>query len=144
MSCKVAFYKGLSAPNRDWTDWLICKWTKGQYSHTELIVNGFMYSSSPRDGKVRCKPHKIDNKTWDYIEVEANQKDILEFFKMTKGDKYDWFGILGFIIPIKDRTHDWFCSEWVSNALKISGCKKLWTKEPSKISPNKLYKILKD
>ena len=141
---KVAFYKGLSAPRRDWTDWLICKWTKGQYSHTELIINGFMYSSSPRDGRVRAKPHKIDNKTWDYIEVEASKENILTFFKMTKDDKYDWFGILGFIIPIKDRTHNWFCSEWVSNALKISGCKKLWTKESSKISPNKLYSLLKE
>jgi len=52
-------------------------------------------------------------------------------------------GMVGFILPLKDREKEWFCSEWVSNALKISGCKKLWTKEPNKISPNKLYKILK-
>jgi len=61
---------------------------------------------------------------------------------MTKDKKYDWFGIFGFVIPTKDRTNRWFCSEWVSNALKISGCEKLFTKNPSKISPNELYKIL--
>ena len=142
MNCKIAFYKGLTAPHRDWTDWVICKWTRGPYSHVELVIDGFMYSSSPRDGSVRRKPHKVDNTTWDYVDVDINQKNVLEFYNMTDGDKYDWAGILGFIIPIKDRTHNWFCSEWVSNALKIAGYSPLWPKEPSKISPNKLFKLL--
>ena len=142
MSCKVAFYKGLSAPHRDFFDWVICKWTRGKYSHVELIIDGFMYSSSPRDGRVRKTQHTTDNKSWDYVEVEIKEANVIDFFNMTQGNKYDWLGILGFIIPIKDRTNEWFCSEWVSNALKISGCKKLWKLEPSKISPNRLYKIL--
>ena len=141
--CKVAFYKGLSAPGRDWTDWLICKWTHGPYSHVELVIDGDGYSSSPEDGKVRKTKHTIDEETWDYIDIEyLNESDILKFFMMTKGSKYDWLGILGFIIPFKDRTNKWFCSEWVSNAMKISGCVRLWKLEPSKISPNKLYRIL--
>ena len=145
MSCKVAFYKGLTASYRNFTDWLICKWTRGPYSHVELIIDGFMYSTNPRDGKVRVKEHTFDEKTWDYIEIEnVDVEKIKEFFKMTKSEKYDWLGILGFVIPFKDRTERWFCSEWVSNALKIAGCKKLWKQEPSKISPNKLYEILKD
>ena len=141
---KLAFYKGLSAPNRNWQDKLICLWTKGQYSHVELIVYDYMYSSSPTSGKVRKEPHTIDNDVWEYVSIDnVNTDNILEFFELTKGKKYDWLGILGFIIPLKDRTDKWFCSEWVSNALKISGYKNLWIQEPSKISPNKLYKIVK-
>ena len=144
MSCKIAFYKGLSAPGKDWTDWLICKWTRGPYSHVELVIGDYMYSSSPRDGKVRRKTHIFDDKTWDYVEIDnINEQNIIEFYDITRGNNYDWLGILGFIIPIKDRTNKWFCSEWVSNALKISGYEKLWKQEPSKISPNKLYRILK-
>ena len=103
-----------------------------------------MYSTSPRDGEVRKKEYIYNENVWDYLEVkDVNVDKILTFYKMTKGLKYDWLGILGFILPFQDRTNRWFCSEWVSNALKISGYKKLWVKEPSKISPNKLYKILK-
>ena len=140
---KIAFYKGLSAPGRDWTDWLICRWTRGKYSHVELIIEGYMYSTSPRDGKVRRKKHIEDNETWDYIEVkDIEVKHIIKFYNMTADEKYDWLGILGFVIPLKDRTNKWFCSEWVSNSLKIAGYEKLWKLEPSKISPNKLYKLL--
>ena len=138
---QLAFYKAKG----NYKDKLIRIWTNGQYSHVEIIIDGYMYSSSPRDGGVRKKKHTYNTDKWEYINIKFIKKNnIIEFFKMTKKDKYDWFGILGFIIPIKDRTHDWFCSEWVSNALKISECKKLWTKEPSKISPNKLYNILKE
>ena len=103
-----------------------------------------MYSSSLRDGGVRKKKHIYDFNKWKYLNIGfVEENNILDFFKQTNGDKYDWLGILGFIIPFKDRTNEWFCSEWVANALKISECKKLWTKEPSKISPNELYKIIK-
>jgi hypothetical protein len=140
---KVAFYKA-NQPHADWKDKLIALYTKGKYSHVELIISDIMYSTSPRDGEVRAKKHKFDENVWDYIEIDNIEiSKVIEFFKMTKDQKYDWMGILGFIIPFKDRTNCWFCSEWVSNALKISGCKKLWKQEPSKISPNKLYKILK-
>jgi len=141
---KVAFYKS-NQPKADYQDKLIAWWTGGIYSHTELIIDGYMYSTSPRDKTVRKKEHIYNEDIWDYVEVGNVDVDkILTFFEMTKNQKYDWLGILGFIIPFKDRTDKWFCSEWVSNALKIAGCKKLWLQEPSKISPNKLYDILKN
>jgi len=140
---QVAFYKA-NQPYADWTDRLIAFYTKGKYSHTELIIDDFMYSTSPRDGKVRKKKHIYCENIWDYVEVKNIEKEkILEFFELTKGQKYDYIGILGFVIPFKDRSNEWFCSEWVSNALKIAGYKNLWTKEPSKISPNHLYKLLR-
>jgi hypothetical protein len=139
---KVAFRK---AKNENWGKKLIALWTKGKYSHVELIIGDKQYSSHISDGGVRCKKHIYNEDLWDYVEVpNIRVKDILQFYSITKGDKYDLLGIAGFVIPFKDRTNEWFCSEWVSNALKISGYKKLWNQEPSKISPNKLYKILKD
>jgi len=139
----LAFYKGNSKNNGKLYSKLIRWWTKGPYSHVEIILDGYMYSSSPRDGGVRRKKFKGKNDHWDFIEINnLKEKNILEFYNQTKENKYDFFGILGFILPFKDRTNEWFCSEWCSNALKISGYKKLWKLEPSKISPNKLYKIV--
>jgi len=140
----IAFYKA----NTDYAeidDKLIAWWTRGDYSHVELVINNnVMISSSGRDGGVRIKKHTYNTDQWKYISIDIEPKYIKEFYEQTKNDKYDFLGILGFIFPIKDRTNKWFCSEWVSNVLKISGCKKLFTLEPSKISPNELYYILKE
>jgi len=135
---KLAFYKGEGTVYSKLIRW----WTRGKYSHVEIVVGSYQYSSIEGIG-VRKEWHKYDRSEWDYVDVyDLNIDDVLEFFEMTKGHKYDKIGILGFIIPLKDRTNEWFCSEWCSNALKISGYKVMWNKEPSKISPNKLYKML--
>ena len=139
---KVAFYKA-HGPYAQWDDKLIAWWTNGSYSHVEIVIDNYQYSSYQPDGGVRKKEHIVDDKVWNYIEIDnIDEQKILEFFEMTKGEKYDWLAIFGFVIPFKDRSNEWECSEWCSNALKISGCKKLWKHEPSKLSPNKLYKIL--
>ena len=137
----IAFYKA-NQSKADWQDKLIAKYTKGKYSHVEIVIDSYMYSSSPRDGGVRRKKHIVNNEIWDYISLPIKANNILEFYNQTKNNKYDWLGILGFILPFKDRTNEWFCSEWCSNALKIGEYKDLFIHEPSKISPNKLYDIL--
>lgn len=130
----------------------IAKWTKGPYSHVELIYRDDSdkrlkeFTADPKEGKVRIKDFEKDlNKyCWDFVAFDITEKE-WEMFKTYMGqvlnDKYDWFGIFGFIIPIKDRERDWFCSEVNSNFLKILGEITLWTKEPSRISPNLLKEI---
>jgi hypothetical protein len=140
----VAFYKK-DAPHADWTDKLIAWWTKGEFSHVELVIDNYMYSTSPRDGKVRCKFHKFDEKTWYYKDLEITEdayKRFIEFFNLTEGLKYDWWGIFGFILPFADREDRYFCSEWVTKALIILGITKVFLLEPSKTSPNKLERTL--
>jgi len=142
---QIAFYKGLSSPTADWQDKIICWWTKGPYSHVELIIDGYMYSTSPRDKKVRVKPHKFDENKWEYVILNINDDKIDEFkafFEQTKGLPYDWAGILGFVIPLADKEKKYFCSEWVTKALIIMNMRKLYKIEPSKTSPNRLYKLL--
>jgi len=144
----IAFYK---ADRKDATliDKLIAWYTKGKYSHVEILLNIdnvlMQCSSSPRDGHVRCKPHKYNEDHWDYLKVPVENLDrIIEFYESIKGQPYDWFGILGFILPTQDRSDRWFCSETVANALKIDGFKPMWYLEPSSISPNRLYKLIID
>jgi hypothetical protein len=143
---KLAFYK---AHQGNLIDKIIGWWTNGEYSHTEIIVGNnlddlIMYSASGIDGGVRKKPHKYNPNKWEYIDIDLNLNILNEIYNKTKDCKYDYLGILGFILPLQDRQNKWFCSEWVSNVLKCSGDKRLYLKEPSKLSPNKLYKIIKD
>lgn len=137
----LAFYK---APG-DMSDKLIRWWTKSKYSHVELVTDDYstMYSSSGMDGGVRKKPHQYDTDIWTYVEVSVSEELVKDIFSETNGFKYDWFGILGFILPLQDRTNRWFCSEWCSNVLKCGGDKRMYLQEPSKLSPGKLYNLVK-
>jgi hypothetical protein len=138
---KVAFFK-TSSKYADWVDKLIAWWTKGRYSHVELIIDNEQYSSFIKEG-VRKKPHYFDNDAWDYLSIEGvSETRIKEFFKQTKGRNYDWAGILGFILPLADAEKKYFCSEWVAKALMIGGYSNLYKYKESNISPQRLYDIL--
>jgi len=103
------------------------------------------FSSLINYGGVRIKTCNLNNDVCDYLNIEVDDiKIIIDFYKLILNQKYDLLGILGFIIPIQDRTNRWFCSETTTNALKICGLKELWLLEPSTISPNKLYNLLKN
>jgi len=181
VNIKIAFYKVDDNPYADITDKLIKWWTKGPYSHVEIILpSDLSFELRPKlkqlihetiedyvkkgliskhwviqrhislsalgtFGAVRGKYHHINYTIWDYVDMEITEeqlKTILDFYMEIYGEKYDWFGILGFILPIQDRSDRWFCSETVANALKIIGDKRLWRLDPSNISPNKLAILL--
>ena len=129
----------------------IAKWTKGPYSHVELVYIDEdkrikEFTADPKEGKVRIKDFEEDLNTycWDFVVFDITEDEWFKFQQYMEAvidDKYDWLGIFGFILPIKDRETNWFCSEVNSNFLKILGVKDLWKKEPSRISPNLLKNL---
>jgi len=152
MKVLIAFYKA-NGPHAKWDDKLIAWWTKGPYSHVEIFIPETMerYTSSGRYGGVVKRPIKSlkgyennDDPVWDYIEVDLPDDAIdriEEFYQLTKNCKYDWFTIFGFVLPFRDKSNQYVCSEWCSNYLKIMGSKEMWTKNPAKLSPNGLYEL---
>ena len=145
MEIYYAFYKAFEAKGRDYTDWIIAHWTLGPYSHVEIIVDDCMYSSSGRDGGVRRKKHTYDSSSWDYVPIEVSDDAIEKldkFYEMTMNCKYDWLGILGFVLPVHDSENRYFCSEWCSKAGIIMDIDCLYDKNPARISPNRLSRIL--
>jgi len=78
------------------------------------------------------------------VPVTAEQVDTIEmFFRDTKGDGYDWPGmILSKFTPffIK-RTGRWYCSEWIAYALRLGGAvDSLY--HYNDLTPQRLYEIL--
>lgn len=118
---------------------LISFFTNSDIVHCELVSikntkEFFGYSSYPNDG-VRSAWIHYDPSEWIFIELkDVKTKDIKDFFERTKGRKYDWLGCLGFVFGNPDNPKRYFCSEWCAEALGLEN--------PSKISPDKLYKIL--
>lgn len=83
---------------------------------------------------------------YDMICVPVNQQqiDIIEmFFKDTKGDGYDWPGMLiSKLTPFfVKRTGRWYCSEWIAYALRLAGVVgSLY--HYNDLTPQRLYEIL--
>lgn len=121
---------------------MICWWTGSIYSHCELVVNGYSYSSSIMDGGVRCKkigpgPDEIGlGANWDVIDLPlADPIAITDYFAETDANKYGWFALIVSQIFNRNQTdeHSQFCSEWCASALG-------WP-NPSSYSPGSLAKF---
>tara|TARA_B100000900_G_scaffold406115_1_gene416670 strand:- start:427 stop:969 length:543 start_codon:yes stop_codon:yes gene_type:complete len=121
----IALYKGKGR----WHNGVVRDWTNSEYSHAELILPDFTsITIFPFSLKgVRREPFvEKSDKEWDYICVPVNphQLSIIEnFYEKTKGQQYDWVGMLAsqlvpFHIKHKDR---WYCSEWIAYALRLAG-----------------------
>lgn len=155
----LALYKGKKTGRKPtallarFSDWLTRKLTKGAYSHCEIAVERIeytsghhyeheihydCYSSSIRDGGVRCKEIDLNDKNkWDLVLLnDVTEADVKFYFNVTKGHKYDWWGAIGIVLGIKQKRSKYFCSEWCFNAIK--GGDQGW-----RFSPNQLAAIFK-
>jgi len=146
----IAFFKAFDDNNKEATllSKCIAWYTKGVFSHTAVLFTNDIgiveqWEASPSKHKVIVTEHIPDNDKWVYTTIEVNDLErIKKFLESIKGLKYDFAGILGFLLPTKDRSDSWFCSEVAANCLKIDGNEVFWRIEPSSISPNKLARML--
>ncbi|MDP8173691.1 enoyl-CoA hydratase [Pasteurella skyensis] len=145
----IALYKGKG----NWVDKIVRLFTRGRYSHCELVVKKTeftggshyendtvyeCYSSSPRDNGVRRKNINIDNKNWDLVKLDnVTEQQIISYYQQTKGAKYDLWGAIGVCLGIQDEREKYFCSEWCFNV--IFGSDQGW-----RFSPNQLAVIIRN
>jgi hypothetical protein len=151
---KVALYKGKRGGSAGAFDASVRWWTRGPYSHVELIFSdGMSASASSRDGGVRFKRIDFKPEHWDFIDLSVDEEharaSILKqlehdfdeeaaraFFKEREGLRYDYFGLFGFVWrPGIGKSRRWFCSEAVAAALKFE--------EPWRFCPNTLAAVIR-
>jgi hypothetical protein len=107
-------------------------WTKGEYSHVEIVVDGTAYGADAWSGRViQRHVSGFNPQKWDIVPV-SSEKD-LQWLEKQVGKKYDYLGILGFFFFAAQRTSWWYCSEL---AAVFTGIKE------RPISPQRLYEIL--
>lgn len=139
---KVAFYKGKGT----WMNAIIRWWTRGPYSHTEVILSEvagtyLCYSSHSPDGGIRGKWRRLHLDDWDIVEVDADPGVVEKWYLDRKGCKYDWWGLIGFAFRPDDYDRNkYFCSE--ANAASL-GINQAWRLSPNGLKPiiDKLSKM---
>lgn len=130
MVMHVAFYRGRG----DIIDKIIRLWTRGKYSHCELVFElvtdgpSLCISSSARDGGVRSKRIMLDD-DWDVIPVAADNAPAWAWAANHANEAYDYLGVIGLALNkgMQDQ-NKWFCSE---AAAAMLGYKKPWSFNPS-------------
>ncbi|MDH3001508.1 enoyl-CoA hydratase [Chelonobacter oris] len=135
----LAFYKGRKTGSTPtallarFSDWLTRKLTRGEYSHCEMAIKKQVftsgshydneifyecYSSSIRDGGVRCKVIDVTNEKWDLVPLTGVSESQIElYYQLTKGRPYDWWGAIGVVFGMRENSNKFFCSEWCANAI---------------------------
>ena len=122
---KLALYKG----RERFISNIICFWTKSKYSHCELVFSDGMWgSSSDLEGGVCLRYVEYDPLMWDFFDIEGDEGFARKWFEKHRGQKYDYLGLLGFIIrPIKGQIDRRGCAHAVMAALKY---KEAWRFDP--------------
>lgn len=134
----IAFYKGTRPGLAGLYSRAVRWWTKGKYSHVEVIfTDGLAASASFLDGGVRFKAIKFDDGKWDFVNVpDRLEPAARKWFKRHSGQGYDVLGNVHFIISlVSGEKRKWFCSEAVAAALGFI--------EPWRFEPNTLAAVLK-
>ena len=136
-----------NAKHGNWADKAVSWWTWGPYSHTEIrFPDGQCFSASPREKLVRFKKINVIPEHWNIISLPLEEiPGVREWCETQVGKKYDWLGILGFAFFKEydagmNHPNAWYCSEICGEILRQSG----WEDIPRKLSPNKLYRLVKD
>jgi len=116
-------------------------------SHVELLFSdGMMFSASQYENKTRFKEHNLSSTHWSRLALDVDEKTegrIRLWCLNQAGKKYDYLGVLGFVMPfIKDSRNRWFCSEVCCEALKQNTNLVNLYIDSSKVSPAKLKNII--
>lgn len=125
MTVQLALYKGKGQIGNAF----IRLWTGSIYSHCELVVDGWCYSSSVMDKGVRRKrvgsgvgEISLAPDKWDLIDLPwAEVQRVLDYFKETDHYRYGWPSLamsqmLNLNRPVEGAQ---FCSEWCAAALGL-------------------------
>jgi hypothetical protein len=144
MPVTLAFYKGRGETCRQrFQDWGIRRFTRGRYSHVELIAGTAMHgdmveclSSSGRDGGVRAKRILLKPESWDLVELRIDPAKPAQFIRDRIGAQYDYKGIIFSQVLALGR-HDesrWFCSEICAAAFNLPNAQR--------VSPQFLFDVV--
>lgn len=108
---------------------LVCWLRGGDAAHCETAHRwvGDVYdcvSSSWLDGGVRGKLITMAHAKWRVYEVPGNPDDVRRWLAEHQGQRYDWIGLLGFVLPwrVPGFKRRWFCSE--------ASADHLWLRDP--------------
>lgn len=130
---RLAFYTGTRKGIHGLLNRTVRWWTRGPFSHCELIFTaGMSASASGVDHGVRFKVIQYDPARWVIIPINGDEAQAMSWFVANMGKGYDYLGLFGFLWrPYDGRKDKFFCSEAVAAAL---GFPDAWRFDPNTLA----------
>jgi hypothetical protein len=128
---KAAFYKGTRPGLHGLYNRFVRWWTRGNYSHIEVMFSdGMSGSSSFLDGGVRFKKIDFDPANWDFIDLPDELESASRaWFTTHEGKAYDYWMNLRFCFGFMPESKDKYaCSE---SCMASLGFTDAWRFEPN-------------
>lgn len=126
--CQLVFYKGKGK----FFDKVIRWQTKSKYSHVAVVIDGTCFEADAWAGRVRSRAwdSHYNPENWEIVEVSLDKDKAWQFLVEQVDKRYDYFGIVGFVLPWKVQiTNWWYCSELTAAVMGL---------ETDKVSPGDL------
>jgi hypothetical protein len=139
---RVAFFKGRHPGYKGLFGVLVKWWTRGDFSHVELVVedrgtSGVCWSSTFLDHGVRRAVVDFTPGDWIFVDIPTTAEQdaaALAWFEQHAGEPYDVRGLFGFVLRrIPGEKGKWFCSESVAAALGVE--------DPWRFDPATFYRV---
>lgn len=115
---QLAMYKGKGLIGNAAIRW----WTESPFSHCELAIGDYCYSSSLMDKGVRKKQIILNPEHWMLVPLPSDREaGALTYFDRTKGEKYSWLDLArSQVLNLgTDEPGASFCSDWCAAALGL-------------------------
>lgn len=115
---QLAMYKGKGLIGNAAIRW----WTDSPFSHCELAIGDYCYSSSLMDKGVRKKQITLNPEHWTLIPLPSNlEAGALAYFEKTEGERYSWLDLArSQVLNLgSDEPGASFCSDWCAAALGL-------------------------
>lgn len=115
---QLALYKGKGLIGNA----LVRRWTRSPYSHCELVIGDYCYSSSLMDKGVRRKQIILKPEHWMLVPLPSDREaGALAYFEKTKDEGYSWLDLARSQVfnSGADEAGAAFCSDWCAAALGL-------------------------
>lgn len=81
-----------------------------KYPHSGIAVGGILYHTTLSNN---LHASEFNPAHWDVFVVDVDHKTVIERYEQNSGAKYDWFSLLGFVLPWRVSVNRWlYCYEW--------------------------------
>jgi hypothetical protein len=75
-----------------------------------MVADGVLYHATFARGLTE---ESFDASGWQLYATERSAEEVRAFFNLHKGAPYDWFSLLGFVLPWRVSMRSWmYCYEW--------------------------------
>lgn len=123
---------------------LIVFFTKSEWAHCEIVVNGYGYAMKGETDGLFIRPlGQYDNPLWELVEVDWCVTEVMEYIEAHGDTKYDLKSLFTHVVPfIRGHHLKQNCSEFIGKIGAYCNDPIFHGMDASRLRPGEIYQLL--